>query len=274
VAGSLGFRRAAGLAPAVPVRHAEETQMAIIPRRWTRRGFLAAGAGLAFLLPACNMENIWDGHLNILGYTTRPNYDLGIKTVRLPIFENKTFYQGLEFEVTNAVIHAIESRTPYKIVSNANAPADTELKGVITLFTQNSILPNPNNERRLVQSTMNVEVTWVDLRTGKALSGQARRAFEPIPTEQLPRPEGLGPLANMGIITPPTRPGGVAIDVNPPPPGQPEPLDPAARPKPKPVQLTATAQYIPELGGSMAVGVQQCAERMALNLVNMMEVPW
>ena len=38
-----------------------------------------------------------DGNFTIFGYTTCPNYDTGIKTVRVDIFKNKTTRQGLEF---------------------------------------------------------------------------------------------------------------------------------------------------------------------------------
>ena len=42
------------------------------------------------------------GHFSILGYTTKPNYDPCIKTVYVPIFENKTFHRGMEFDLTRA----------------------------------------------------------------------------------------------------------------------------------------------------------------------------
>ena len=71
-------------------------------RRWLQ-GLLAAGA---CLLPACG----WDGHVCLLGYTTRPNYDLGIRTVRVPIFKNYTLWRGLEFDLTRAVIREIEAK--------------------------------------------------------------------------------------------------------------------------------------------------------------------
>jgi hypothetical protein len=56
-------------------------------------------------LPACE----WDGQFTVLGYTTRPNYDSGIRTVRVPIFKNVTFWRGLEFDLTRAVVREIES---------------------------------------------------------------------------------------------------------------------------------------------------------------------
>src|SRR5262245_8430424 len=75
------------------------------------------------------------GHFTILGYTTQPNYNTEIRTVRVPIFKNDTFRQGLEFDLTQAVIREIEVRTPYKVV-NGNADADTELTGTIRAATK------------------------------------------------------------------------------------------------------------------------------------------
>src|SRR5436190_23661824 len=87
---------------------------------------------LALLLPSCD----WDGHFTILDYTTRPNYDTSIHTVRVPIFENVTMRRGLEFDLTRAVIREIEAKTPYKVVS-AGCAADTELKGRIVTLNKN-----------------------------------------------------------------------------------------------------------------------------------------
>src|SRR5947209_6289586 len=95
-----------------------------LPSPWIlsiHRGWLIGLALAAILLPSCG----WDGHFCILGYTTRPNYDAGVKTVRVPMFQNTTFRRGIEFELTKAVVREIESKTPYKVVS-ASCAADTE----------------------------------------------------------------------------------------------------------------------------------------------------
>ena len=37
----------------------------------------------------------WDGHIALGKYSTRPVYDAGIRTVRVPVFKNKTqVFQG------------------------------------------------------------------------------------------------------------------------------------------------------------------------------------
>src|ERR1043166_6855054 len=91
--------------------------------RWPRR--LALLAFLALLLPSCSSG----GNFCLLGYTTQPNYDTSIHTVRVPIFKNTTLRdstrEGIEFDLTKAVIREIELKTPYKVVG-ADCDADAE----------------------------------------------------------------------------------------------------------------------------------------------------
>jgi hypothetical protein len=130
-------------------------------------------AAISFLLPSCT----GDGQLCLLGYTTRPNYDPGIRTIRVPIFKNYTFIRGLEFDLTQAVIREIEARTPFKVVS-ADCPADTELTGTITILNKVVINRNQLNEIRQGQTTVGVEIIWRDLRSGEILS-QPRPKSDP-----------------------------------------------------------------------------------------------
>ncbi|MBI1918290.1 MAG: hypothetical protein HYS12_26665, partial [Planctomycetes bacterium] len=76
--------------------------------RSAARAARAALAVVGLFLPACAQ----DGHLTFLGYTTQPNYDMKVHTVRVPIFKNYTFRRGLEFELTREVCKQIEQKTP------------------------------------------------------------------------------------------------------------------------------------------------------------------
>ena len=187
----------------------------------------AAVAAVAVFLPSC----AWDGQLCILGYTTRPNYDAGIHTIRVPIFKNNTSSRGLEFDLTRAVIREIGAKTPFTVVS-ADCPADTELTG--TIITINKIVINRTqmNEIREGQTTLGVEIVWRDLRTGEVLSQ--------------PRPK--------------------ADPDGPPPPPRDAP--------PKPLLIQSLGTYIPELGGSTTTSLQQNVNRLAVQIVSKMEVPW
>src|SRR5262249_31118753 len=75
---------------------------------------LMVGVALAAALSLVSCE---PGHnFTVFGYTTQPNYNCNIHTVYVPIFKNRTFYKGLEFDLTRAVIREIEAKTPYKVV--------------------------------------------------------------------------------------------------------------------------------------------------------------
>jgi hypothetical protein len=188
---------------------------------------------LALLLPACE----WDGQFTILGYTTRPNYDCSIHTVRVPIFKNVTFWRGLEFDLTRAVVREIEAKTPYKVVG-PNCDADTELTGTITNFQKNVINRDQLNEVREAETVLTVEVVWRDLRAdhvGEILSR--------------PRP---GPNAPV-----------------PPPPA------PGAPPPPVPGTLVQSiGHFAPELGQSTTTAQKENVDRLANHIVEMMERPW
>src|SRR5262249_41332066 len=150
----------------------------------------------------------------VLGYSTYPNYDTSIRTVRVPIFKNVTFYKGMEFDLTRAVIRTIEAQTPYKVVSGA---ADTELTGTIVVMQKAVINRDQQNEVREAQTTLAVDLLWRDLRPGH---------------------EGE-------ILSRPRRAPGA-----PPPP--PPPNAPPGTPPPEPtVRVTSTGDFVEEVGGSI-----------------------
>jgi lipopolysaccharide assembly LptE-like protein len=110
-----------------------------------------------------------DGHFEILGYTTRPPYDTSIRTVYVPMFGNKTYMRGIEFEITKAIVKEIEWKSPYKVVDNREA-ADTELSGTVVSRRKGIININQLGEVREAEISLSVEVVWKDLRSGKILS--------------------------------------------------------------------------------------------------------
>ncbi|MBM4070289.1 MAG: hypothetical protein FJ271_15240 [Planctomycetes bacterium] len=183
---------------------------------------------LAALVPGCG----WDGHFAFLGYSTQPNYDRSIRTVYVPMFGNQTFYREWEMELTRAVIREIESKTPYKVVSNPER-ADTELIGKIVNINKSLINANQLNEVRESQVIMNVEIIWRDLRPGQ-----------------------------QGQVLSAERQGGARAPVN--------PLEPLA-PSP-PTLVTAMGNFVPELGGSITSAQQLCCDRAAIQIISMMEI--
>jgi len=182
---------------------------------WSLPAF--ALAACALLLPSC----AGDGHVSILGYSTKPNYDPNIRTVRVPIFKNKTFMTvtpvvGMEMDLTRAVVREIEQKTPFKVVQDCEN-ADTELRGVIVGFQKVMLNYNPFNEVREAETQLVVQLVWRDLRTGKILSRGPRRFGEGV--EGDPRqpllatpdsvfPPGVKPVPIAGI---PAAPDSIAV---------------------------------------------------------------
>jgi hypothetical protein len=250
-------------------------------------------------VPAC--ENF-----TVLGYSTAPNYDPTIHTVRVNIFRNVTYVQGVEFDLAKAIGEAIERYTPYKVVG-LDCTADTEITGTIQFVTKNLILMNTANEIRQGESVMLVEVQWKDLRTGKYLSTPQRRPGEPPPLEGreiLPdgRPglpveietvppslESPGVQPKPGTLSvapsPPTPPGGVFNGPAPitPLPGNVPPgslvpgLSPYGPNNPLTkysLQIRSVKAFTPELGQSISSAHWDNVRDVAKQLVGFMENPW
>jgi len=256
---------------------------------------LLACAGAVLALPSCE----WDGNFTILGYSTKPNYDCSIKTIRVPAFKNKTYWvttptPGMEMDLTRIVIQKIEQVTPYKVV-NGDGPADTELLGTIVALTKIPLNYTQINEGREWETTLSVELTWRDLHTGEILSLPGRR---PDQRPVLPLTPGMASAMGQGpgvafppVIQPPNQPsteveapeeqpGGTSAPAGPgsgvpTPPGSPGTLPPDAPRPPYPVVIVrSVAHYRPELGETLTTALWKNYDRMAVQIVSMMEQGW
>jgi hypothetical protein len=102
------------------------------------------------------------------GYSFRPAYDRGVRTIAVPIFENPTFYHGVEVQLTDAIIKELQRQTPYAVV--ASGSAQTTLTGKVTDVT---LRPMTTNRRTgLVEDvavSMTIDFTWRDNRSGEPL---------------------------------------------------------------------------------------------------------
>lgn len=196
--------------------------------------------GFAGLLAGCASG----GHLNFFGYTTVPTYDDAIRTVYVPIFENVSFRRGLEFDLTRAVVREIEAKTPYKVV-NCRAEADTELTGKVINRRKALINQNQLGEVRDAEVYLAVELQWRDLRPGhlgeflsKADDNNRRDMRDPLfPGRDDPNmPQNLRHSKD-----------------------------------PHTILVQPTTHFIPELGGSVTSAEKQLVDRLAVQIVSMME---
>ncbi len=128
------------------------------------------------------------------GYThgSAELYSDAYHTVAVPIFENRTFTRGVQFQLNEALIKEIQTRTPYAI--RAPAGAETVLQGTVTAVDRAAL--SRRREGGLPQEmeiAIRVDFQWKDLRTGEVLRG--RRGFESVgtylPASPMGEPESI-----------------------------------------------------------------------------------
>jgi hypothetical protein len=179
-----------------------------------------------------------DGHFQFLGYTTEPNYDPTIRTVYVSIAKNVTFRRELEDYLTRAVIREINAKpTGMRTVSSRDG-ADTELCLKVVTWRKGVIIPTPTNQVRQSELGLGIEVIWKDLRPGHVGDVLSNRRS--------------------------------ALPQEPPLPG----MEQRPPDLPYPVLLLPTVTYEPELGPSNATAEQQAIDRVAVQIVSMMEKSW
>ena len=108
-------------------------------------------------------------------YQWKSLYREDVKTVAVPIFQNKTFRRGVEFQLSKAIVNQMEMRTPYKVVPRDRA--DTILEGEIVdirLSTVSNDIHSAIPQEQLY--VIRTNFTWKDLRSGQVLC--SRRNFE------------------------------------------------------------------------------------------------
>jgi hypothetical protein len=119
------------------------------------------------------------GPLTGCGYTQGPDelYPTQYRTVAVPIFENRTFTQNIQFQLTEAIAKQIQSRTPY-VIASATA-ADTVLQGAVLSVDRTPVTRRRGgNLPQELEVAVRIDFEWKDLRTGDII--RSRRGFEAV----------------------------------------------------------------------------------------------
>ena len=130
------------------------------------------------------------------GYTSMSVYRDDVRTVAVPIFENDTYVRDVEFDLTDALIKEIESRTPYKVVNRSRA--DTILIGRIREVDLDQLsksrLTGLSEE---VILSVTIDFRWQHQLTGKLLldRGQFQGQGLFVPSQPSGEPIELGQFA-------------------------------------------------------------------------------
>ncbi|MFO0942271.1 MAG: LPS assembly lipoprotein LptE [Pirellulales bacterium] len=97
-------------------------------------------------------------------------YNPNIRTIHVPIVRNDTFRHDIGVQLTESIIRSIETRTPYKVVGEANA--DSVLTCRVTTQGKRVIAENRFDEPRALNDTISVELTWTDRRGNLLLTNR------------------------------------------------------------------------------------------------------
>ena len=103
-----------------------------------------------------------------LGWSTTSTYSDAVSSVAVPIARNDSFHRGVEFDLTEALIKAIESRTPYKVTETARADSilSVRIRRVDLDQISTSRLSGLGEE---VLVGVSIDFEWRELDTGRRL---------------------------------------------------------------------------------------------------------
>ena len=101
------------------------------------------------------------------GYSAKSLTPPGIRTVAVPVIENRTFRELLELPLTRAVIQEIQTKTELQVVEPERA--DSILEMTIADVEQRVLTEDLTDEVTEFRVTVVIDAVWRDLRTGEIL---------------------------------------------------------------------------------------------------------
>ncbi len=126
------------------------------------------------LLPVCGFAALLLSCFSC-GYSFRSARPDGVRTVAVPLFENKTYSKGLEAQLTEAIIKEIQRSTAWVVTSREKA--DTVLTGSITNASLQTLSIGRVTGLVLEQGVqISVDFDWRERRSGHVLV--SRRSFD------------------------------------------------------------------------------------------------
>ncbi len=103
------------------------------------------------------------------GYSNESLFPEDMGSVYVEMFENQSFWRGVEYELTDALAKRIEAETPYKIISSRDR-ADSVISGQIVQVSQ-TVLSSERETGRALEKQVELQavVNWKNLKTGELL---------------------------------------------------------------------------------------------------------
>jgi hypothetical protein len=109
------------------------------------------------------------GFCGCAGYSNKSLFPEDVSSVYVEMFDNKSFWRGVEYTLTDALAKRIEAETPYKIISSRDR-ADTVISGQIVSIDESWLSTERQTGRPLEKEVeLRAVVNWKNLKTGELL---------------------------------------------------------------------------------------------------------
>ena len=108
------------------------------------------------------------------GYALHDPHSAKYRSVAVSAFLNRSYFPGLEADLAEATVKAVQSRTSMRVTGEARA--DTALRGTIVDVRLDELSKDPTtglSNEMMIKVTVDFE--WIDLANGKAIA--ARKGF-------------------------------------------------------------------------------------------------
>jgi len=103
------------------------------------------------------------------GYSNESLFPQDVRSVYVEMFDNKSFWREVEYELSDALAKRIEADTPYKIISSRDR-ADTLISGQIVGIGELVLTSERETGRALEKEVeLRAVVNWKNLKTGELL---------------------------------------------------------------------------------------------------------
>ncbi|UCD53298.1 MAG: hypothetical protein JSW27_11750 [Phycisphaerales bacterium] len=129
----------------------------------TRSGWVVRLTGAAVAVATVS------GCTGLGGYSNESLFPDDITSVRLEMFDNRSFRRGVEYELSDALAKRIEAETPYKIVSSKDR-ADSVISGQLLSISESALTIDREVAEPLEKEVvLTAVVNWKNLNTGQLM---------------------------------------------------------------------------------------------------------
>jgi hypothetical protein len=109
------------------------------------------------------------GCTGVGGYSNETLFPDDVGSVRLEMFDNRSFRRGVEFSLSDALAKRIEVETPYKIVSSRDR-TDSVISGQVVAVSEAMLTIERDVARPLEKEVaVTAVVNWKNLNTGRIM---------------------------------------------------------------------------------------------------------